>query len=315
MATKRTASSRAKGGASDVEHTPPEKKVRRSTRRSTRLQEKEEEEETKVVTTRAPTPAKKAAAVKKTTKAKAKKSEVVEKKTKGKDENKVAAKPKASSREVIRVQATDVAEPQSTSDSETTVVYLGHIPHGFYEHQIRDYFSQFGDVLKVRVSRSKASGKSKGYAFLEFESSEVAKIAAETMHDYLMFGQKLVCKLIPLEELHPHTFKGANQRFKKIPWRKIESERHNKERSKSEENKRQKRLAAKDAKRRKKIEAAGIDYDFSGYSSGKKKESATATKTKVARKKTAVTKKAAAAKPTPKKAPARASTRTTRSRK
>ena len=176
-------------------------------------------------------------------------------------------------------------------------------------------------MLKVRVSRSKASGKSKGYAFLEFESSEVAKIAAEAMHDYLMFGQKLVCKLIPLEELHPHTFKGANQRFKKIPWRKIESERHNKERSKSEENKRQKRLSAKDAKRRKKIEAAGIDYDFAGYSSGSgkpKKEAATPKTTKVARKKAlAVTKKAAAAaKPTPKKTPAaRASTRTTRSRK
>ena len=152
--------------------------------------------------------------------------------------------------------------------------------------------------MKVRVSRSKASGKSKGYAFLEFESSEVAKIAAETMHDYLMFGQKLVCKLIPLEELHPHTFKGANQRFKKIPWRKIESERHNKERSKREENKRQKRLSAKDAKRRKKIAAAGIDYEFAGYSenAGKPK----------AKGKTAATAKLARA--TPKKAVKKATT-------
>ena len=35
------------------------------------------------------------------------------------------------------------------------VIYLGHIPHGFYENQIRDFFSQFGTVNKVRLSRCK----------------------------------------------------------------------------------------------------------------------------------------------------------------
>lgn len=35
------------------------------------------------------------------------------------------------------------------------VVYLGHLPHGFFEEQIKDYFKQFGSVTRVRVSRSK----------------------------------------------------------------------------------------------------------------------------------------------------------------
>ena len=39
------------------------------------------------------------------------------------------------------------------------VIYLGHIPHGFYENQIRDFFSQFGTVNKVRLSRSKKVGE------------------------------------------------------------------------------------------------------------------------------------------------------------
>lgn len=42
------------------------------------------------------------------------------------------------------------------------VIYLGHIPHGFYEDQIRDFFSQFGTVNKVRLSRSKKVGDSDG---------------------------------------------------------------------------------------------------------------------------------------------------------
>ena len=142
-------------------------------------------------------------------------------------------------------------------------------------------------MSKVKVSRSKTTGNSKGYAFVEFDSAEVAKIAADAMHDYLMFGQKLVCKLVPLEDLHPHTFKGANQRFKKIPWRQIESERHNRERTAAGEAKRRKKVASKDAKRRERIAAAGIDYQFGG---GKVEAKATAKATKAAKKKAAAKK-------------------------
>ena len=43
-------------------------------------------------------------------------------------------------------------------DMTPGVIYLGHIPHGFYENQIQDFFSQFGTVNKVRLSRSKKVG-------------------------------------------------------------------------------------------------------------------------------------------------------------
>lgn len=35
------------------------------------------------------------------------------------------------------------------------VVYVGHLPHGFYEEQLVSYFSQFGAVDKVKVARNK----------------------------------------------------------------------------------------------------------------------------------------------------------------
>lgn len=34
------------------------------------------------------------------------------------------------------------------------VVYVGRLPEGFEEYEIKDYFKQFGKVLSVRVSRS-----------------------------------------------------------------------------------------------------------------------------------------------------------------
>ncbi|KAL9609901.1 MAG: hypothetical protein Q9167_005346 [Letrouitia subvulpina] len=102
------------------------------------------------------------------------------------------------------------------------VIYVGRIPHGFYEAQMRQYFSQFGTVLRLRLSRNRTTGASKHYAFIEFESTEVAKIAAEAMNNYLMFGHILKCNIVPHEQLHENLWKGANKHFKKVPWSKIE---------------------------------------------------------------------------------------------
>uniref|UniRef100_A0A8C8DR17 RRM domain-containing protein n=1 Tax=Oryzias sinensis TaxID=183150 RepID=A0A8C8DR17_9TELE len=71
------------------------------------------------------------------------------------------------------------------------VVYVGHLPLGLFEPQLKSYFEQFGSVQRLRLSRSKKTGGSKGFAFVEFECEEVAKIVAETMNNYLM-GEKLI---------------------------------------------------------------------------------------------------------------------------
>ncbi|KAK6644252.1 hypothetical protein RUM43_000519 [Polyplax serrata] len=88
-------------------------------------------------------------------------------------------------------------------------IYLGHIPHGFYENEMMAYFSQFGKVLSATVARSKKSGRSRGFGFVEFLDEEVAKIAAETMNNYLMFNRVLKCRYIPPEE-------RRGQRLRKI---------------------------------------------------------------------------------------------------
>ncbi|EZA61762.1 hypothetical protein DMN91_004482 [Ooceraea biroi] len=90
------------------------------------------------------------------------------------------------------------------------IVYVGHIPHGFYEEQLKDYFQQFGKVTQVRVSRSKKNGKSRGYGYVEFVHTDVAKIAAETMNNYLMCGRLLKATYIPPEREHHRFFLGKN---------------------------------------------------------------------------------------------------------
>lgn len=91
------------------------------------------------------------------------------------------------------------------------VIYLGHIPHGFYEEEIRNYFKQFGKVTNLRVCRSRKSGRSKGFGFVEFANNEVAKIAAETMNNYLMFKKRMIAQYVPPEKRHPRLFANKVQ--------------------------------------------------------------------------------------------------------
>jgi nucleolar protein 15 len=148
------------------------------------------------------------------------------------------------------------------SKEGTGAVYVGRIPRGFYEAQMRQYFSQFGTITNLRLSRNKTTGASKHFAFIEFESNEVAKIVAQTMDNYLMFGHILKCKYAPSESLHPDTWKGANKRFKIVPYNKIEKRMLEEPKTKDqwegkiarEQDKREKRLS--------KAQSMGYNYEL-----------------------------------------------------
>ncbi|KAF2266609.1 hypothetical protein CC78DRAFT_491467 [Lojkania enalia] len=109
----------------------------------------------------------------------------------------------------------------SKNEDKPGVVFVGRIPHGFFEPQMKKYFSQFGTVTRLRLSRNKKTGASKHYAFIEFASEEVADIVARTMDKYLLFGHILQCSVIPAEQVHENLFEGSNYRFKTMPRNQI----------------------------------------------------------------------------------------------
>ncbi|XP_021728226.1 uncharacterized RNA-binding protein C1827.05c-like [Chenopodium quinoa] len=147
-------------------------------------------------------------------------------------------------------------------DNKATVLYVGRIPHGFYEDQMEGFFQQFGSIKRLKISRSRKTGKSKHHGFIEFEYPEVAKIVSECMHNYLLFEHMLQVKLIAPEQVHPKLWKGVNRRQKTpVDFVEIERLKHNKDRTLEEHKKLLKTILKKDRKRRSKIEAAGIDYE------------------------------------------------------
>lgn len=156
----------------------------------------------------------------------------------------------------------DEAKSRKNQSEERGVIYLGRIPHGFYEDEMRSYFSQFGDVTRLRLSRNKKTGHSKHYAFIEFSLAEVAQIVSETMHNYLLMGHILQCRVIPKDQIHPELWVGANRKWRLIPRNKLVREKHNKLRTPEEQAQSEKALLARQRKKQKAIKEKGIDYDM-----------------------------------------------------
>ncbi|KAK9323294.1 hypothetical protein V1517DRAFT_105417 [Lipomyces orientalis] len=175
--------------------------------------------------------------------------------------NKIA-KSKKSSAEIDVESLTKSSTKSKSIDNEEKpgVLYIGRIPHGFYESQMRRYFSQFGDILRLRLSRNKKTGASKHYAFIEFASSEVAQIVADTMNNYLLYGHILKVSVVPESQVHEKMFVGSNRKFKRIPRAKMAKQQYDRKRN----NEQLEKLVARENKRRKnkqeRLKELGIDY-------------------------------------------------------
>jgi len=78
-----------------------------------------------------------------------------------------------------------------TPANKQGILYIGHLPKGFNEPELRKFFEQFGEIKKLRVARSNKTARQKGYAFLQFKEPKIADVAAKAMHKYMIFGRTL----------------------------------------------------------------------------------------------------------------------------
>nr|CAD7458060.1 unnamed protein product [Timema tahoe] len=164
------------------------------------------------------------------------------------------------------------ATPSSRADAHNHagrgVVYISRLPYGFFEPQLKLYFVQFGYVTNIYLRRSKKTGKSCGYAFIEFESDQVAKVVANTMNNYLCCNRLLKAQYMPPEKFdHAHFWKNnpTEQNYPKLRNRRTDRRRKNRVKS----AKKVKTLVSKQKSHikclLKKLKEKGIDYNLEGF--------------------------------------------------
>ena len=71
-------------------------------------------------------------------------------------------------------------------------VYVGNLPYSTNEDQLSELFSQAGKVDNVRVMRDMATGRARGFAFVEMGSDDEAQRAVSSFNEYKLEGRALV---------------------------------------------------------------------------------------------------------------------------
>jgi RNA recognition motif-containing protein len=71
------------------------------------------------------------------------------------------------------------------------VVYVGGLPDGTSDSELRELFGTYGTVARANVIRYKHSGKSAGYGFVELMSGEQALRAVSALEGTLFEGNCL----------------------------------------------------------------------------------------------------------------------------
>jgi RNA recognition motif-containing protein len=70
-------------------------------------------------------------------------------------------------------------------------LYVGNLTYSVTDSQLEQLFSQFGTVQSAQVIQDRATGRSKGFGFVEMDSEAQAQAAIEGLHDQEHDGRRL----------------------------------------------------------------------------------------------------------------------------
>jgi RNA recognition motif-containing protein len=86
-------------------------------------------------------------------------------------------------------------------------IYVGNLKYQVTDEQLREMFSEFGEVASADVIKDKFSGQSKGFGFVDMPNDAEAGDAIQALNDSMHDGRKLT-----VNEARPRT-ERAPRRF------------------------------------------------------------------------------------------------------
>lgn len=90
-------------------------------------------------------------------------------------------------------------------------LYVGNLPFTVDDGELQTLFSQAGTVKSAQVIRDRASGRSKGFGFVEMSTSDEAQGAINMFHGKDFNGRPLTVNLARPREERPGGFRGGNR--------------------------------------------------------------------------------------------------------
>jgi cold-inducible RNA-binding protein len=87
-------------------------------------------------------------------------------------------------------------------------LFVGNLSYQTGENDLQDYFAQAGAVTSVNLMLDKVTGKSRGFAFVEFATAEEAQKAVEQFHNKEFQGRALTVNIARPREERPPRWSG-----------------------------------------------------------------------------------------------------------
>jgi len=74
-------------------------------------------------------------------------------------------------------------------------LFVGNLPWSMTEDSIRELFSEFGEITQVSLITDRMTGRSKGFAFVEFADESAANAAVQARNGYVVEERELVVNI------------------------------------------------------------------------------------------------------------------------
>jgi heterogeneous nuclear ribonucleoprotein A1/A3 len=71
-----------------------------------------------------------------------------------------------------------------------TKLYVGNLSYHTTEGELRETFSTYGEITELKLITDRDTGRSKGFAFVSFETAEAAE-SALSLNDTELDGRKM----------------------------------------------------------------------------------------------------------------------------
>jgi RNA recognition motif-containing protein len=74
----------------------------------------------------------------------------------------------------------------------STKLFVGSLPWSLDDNELRETFEEHGNVVSAKIVKDRETGRSRGFGFVEMESSSEASNAIKALNDAQIKGRNIV---------------------------------------------------------------------------------------------------------------------------
>lgn len=104
---------------------------------------------------------------------------------------------------------------QDAPQADPKKLFVGNLPFSTTEESVSSLFSQYGEVVEAKLITDRMTGRSKGIAFVTFQTEEEANSAIEALNGFELDGRSLVVNVArPMVPRERGSFGGGRNNYR-----------------------------------------------------------------------------------------------------